>query len=71
MPIAYPFIAALAAYLAGSIAFAVAVSRALGLAYPPDLADFAAMNEVWEAWVVPGPATARATVSARLAKPEW
>ena len=29
----------------------------------PDLADFAAMNEIWEDWVAP--------VSARLAKPEW
>ena len=37
----------------------------------PDLADFAAMNEVWEDWVAPGDAPPRATVSARLAKPEW
>ena len=36
-----------------------------------DLADFAAMNEVWDAWVVPGQTPPRATVSARLAKPEW
>jgi enamine deaminase RidA (YjgF/YER057c/UK114 family) len=36
-----------------------------------DLADFAAMNEVWDAWVAPGQAPPRATVSAALAKPEW
>jgi enamine deaminase RidA (YjgF/YER057c/UK114 family) len=36
-----------------------------------DLADFPAMNEVWEAWVAPGAAPPRATVRAALAKPEW
>ena len=36
-----------------------------------DLADFAAMNAVWDAWVVPGQTPARATVQAALAKPEW
>ena len=36
-----------------------------------DLADFAAMNAVWEAWVVPGHTPPRATVQAALAKPEW
>ena len=36
-----------------------------------DLADFAGMNEIWEDWVAPGDAPPRATVSARLAKPEW
>ena len=36
-----------------------------------DLADFAAMNEVWEDWLAPGDAPPRATVQARLAKPEW
>ena len=36
-----------------------------------DLADFAGMNEVWDAWVAPGNAPPRATVQARLAKPEW
>jgi enamine deaminase RidA (YjgF/YER057c/UK114 family) len=36
-----------------------------------DLADFAAMNAVWEAWVVPGHTPPRATVQAHLAKPEW
>ena len=37
----------------------------------PDLADFDAMNEVWEDWVAPGDAPPRATVEARLAKPQW
>ena len=36
-----------------------------------DLADFAAMNEVWEAWVLPGQTPPRATVQAALARPEW
>ncbi len=36
-----------------------------------DLADFTAMNRVWEAWVVPGHTPARATVQAALARPEW
>ena len=36
-----------------------------------DLADFAAMNEVWDDWVAPGDAPPRATVQAALAKPEW
>ena len=36
-----------------------------------DLADFAAMNAAWEAWVVPGNTPPRATVEAKLAKPEW
>jgi len=36
-----------------------------------DLADFAAMNEVWDDWVAPGDAPPRATVQAQLAKPEW
>ncbi|MBN8509914.1 MAG: RidA family protein [Burkholderiales bacterium] len=36
-----------------------------------DLADFAAMNEVWEAWLPAGAAPPRATVRAQLAKPEW
>ena len=29
------------------------------------------MNQVWDAWVVPGQPPARATVEARLAHPEW
>jgi enamine deaminase RidA (YjgF/YER057c/UK114 family) len=36
-----------------------------------DLADFAAMNAVWEAWLPSGDAPPRATVKAALAKPEW
>lgn len=36
-----------------------------------DLADFAGMNAVWEQWVAAGHAPPRATVQARLAKPEW
>ena len=36
-----------------------------------DMADFAAMNKVWEAWVMPGQTPARATVQAALAKPEY
>lgn len=36
-----------------------------------DMADYAAMNEVWDAWVVPGSTPSRATVQAQLARPEW
>ncbi len=36
-----------------------------------DLADFAAMNAVWEDWVAAGDAPPRATVRADLARPEW
>lgn len=36
-----------------------------------DLADFDAMNAVWDDWVPPGDAPPRATVQARLARPEW
>jgi enamine deaminase RidA (YjgF/YER057c/UK114 family) len=36
-----------------------------------DLADFSAMNEVWDDWVAPGDAPPRATVQAALARPEW
>lgn len=36
-----------------------------------DLADFPAMNEVWEAWLPAGAAPPRATVQANLAKPGW
>jgi enamine deaminase RidA (YjgF/YER057c/UK114 family) len=39
--------------------------------YLPDIADFAAMNAVWEKWVVPGQTPARATVEAKLAAPEY
>ena len=37
----------------------------------PDMKDFAAMNAVWEKWVVPGQTPARATVEARLANPAF
>ena len=36
-----------------------------------DMADFAAMNAVWDAWVVPGHTPARATVESRLAGPQY
>ena len=36
-----------------------------------DLVDFAGMNTVWDAWVVPGQTPPRATVQAALAKPGW
>jgi enamine deaminase RidA (YjgF/YER057c/UK114 family) len=36
-----------------------------------DLADFPAMNAVWEAWLPAGCAPPRATVKAALAKAEW
>ncbi|HEX6019522.1 MAG TPA: RidA family protein [Burkholderiaceae bacterium] len=36
-----------------------------------DMADYNIMNAVWEQWVAPGQAPARATVQAVLAKPQW
>jgi len=36
-----------------------------------DVADFPGMNAAWDAWVAAGDAPPRATVEARLAKPEW
>ena len=36
-----------------------------------DLADFAGMNAVWDAWVPAGHAPPRATVQARLANPGY
>jgi enamine deaminase RidA (YjgF/YER057c/UK114 family) len=39
--------------------------------YLPDMGDFAAMNTVWEQWVVPGHTPARATVEAKLAAAEY
>ena len=39
--------------------------------YMPDLADFAAMNTVWNEWVTPGQTPPRATVQAALANPAW
>ena len=37
----------------------------------PDMVDFTAMNAVWETWVTPGHAPARATVQAALADASW
>ena len=39
--------------------------------YLADIQDIAAMNAVWDAWVVPGHAPPRATVQAALADPAW
>ncbi|WP_045728317.1 MULTISPECIES: RidA family protein [unclassified Xanthomonas] len=39
--------------------------------YMTDLAEFAEMNKVWEAWVSPANTPARATVQAKLANPQW
>lgn len=36
-----------------------------------DMANFAEMNAVWDAWVSPGNTPARATVEARLAAPDY
>lgn len=36
-----------------------------------DMANFAEMNAVWDAWVSPGHTPARATVEARLATPDY
>ncbi len=36
-----------------------------------DIATFAEMNAVWDAWVAPGHAPARATGEAKLAGPEY
>ncbi|HUG63562.1 MAG TPA: RidA family protein [Methylomirabilota bacterium] len=36
-----------------------------------DIADFGAMNEVWDAWVAPGCTPARATGEAKLATPDY
>jgi enamine deaminase RidA (YjgF/YER057c/UK114 family) len=38
--------------------------------YLADICDFAAMNAVWERWVVAGQTPARATVEAKLARPD-
>lgn len=37
--------------------------------YITDMANFPAMNTVWEQWVVPGQTPPRATVEAKLADP--
>jgi len=39
--------------------------------YLPDIADFAAMNAAWDAWVPQGHTPARATVEAKLAAPQY
>lgn len=36
-----------------------------------DLADFDGMNAVWDAWVAADNKPCRATVQAKLARPEW
>lgn len=36
-----------------------------------NLAEFPGMNAAWDAWVVPGQTPPRATVEAKLARPEW
>lgn len=36
-----------------------------------DIADYDAINPVWDAWVAPGQLPARACVEARLAGPEY
>ena len=39
--------------------------------YLADLADYDAMNAVWDAWTAPGRAPARVCVQAKLAHPGW
>ena len=39
--------------------------------YITDMAKFAEMNAVWDAWVSPGNTPARATVEAGLASPDY
>jgi enamine deaminase RidA (YjgF/YER057c/UK114 family) len=39
--------------------------------YLADIADFDGMNAAWDAWVARGHSPPRATVEARLARPEW
>jgi enamine deaminase RidA (YjgF/YER057c/UK114 family) len=36
-----------------------------------DIGDYAAINEVWDAWVAPGTGPARACVESRLAAPQF
>ena len=36
-----------------------------------DMSEFAAMNAVWDAWVLQGQTPPRATVEAKLARPEY
>jgi enamine deaminase RidA (YjgF/YER057c/UK114 family) len=39
--------------------------------YLADISEFDRMNAVWSEWVAQGNSPPRATVEARLAKPEW
>jgi enamine deaminase RidA (YjgF/YER057c/UK114 family) len=39
--------------------------------YLKDIGDIAAMNEIWDVWVVAGSAPPRATVQAALANPDY
>jgi enamine deaminase RidA (YjgF/YER057c/UK114 family) len=39
--------------------------------YLSDISEIGAMNEIWDAWVVPGAAPPRASVQAPLADPAW
>ena len=39
--------------------------------YLASMGDYAAFNAAWDAWVPAGHAPPRATVEARLARPEW
>ena len=39
--------------------------------YISDMVHFAGMNAVWEKWIAPGQAPARATVEAKLANPAY
>ena len=39
--------------------------------YLADIADFAGMNQAWDAWVAAGHTPPRATVQAPLADPGW
>lgn len=36
-----------------------------------DISEFPGMNAVWDGWVAQGNPPARATVQAKLAKPQW
>lgn len=38
--------------------------------YLADISTFEKMNAIWDAWVTPGSTPARATVEAKLARPE-
>ena len=39
--------------------------------YLASVGDYAAMNAVWDAWVAPGHAPARATIGAKLVRPDY